>query len=68
MSLIEKIINAETGEVTERPYTAEEIAISEANAIQAQKEIAEAAAKEEARKAVFAKLGLTEDELKVLFG
>lgn len=66
--MIERIVNAETGEITERPYTPEEIAISEANGIAAESEVAEAQAKAEARRAVFAKLGLTDDELKVLFG
>jgi len=63
-------VNCETGEVTERPLTAEEIAANEA--AQAQAELdraaaeAEAATKAEAKAALLTKLGITEDEAKLL--
>jgi GAF domain-containing protein len=63
-------INCETGEVIERPLTAEEIADREAAATQAavaqhEAEV-EAAAKAEAKAALLTKLGITEDEAKLL--
>jgi hypothetical protein len=63
-------VNCETGEVIERPLTAEEIAANEAAAAQAaaaahEAEV-EAAAKAEAKTALLAKLGITEDEAKLL--
>lgn len=66
--MIEKIVNAETGEITERPYTAEEIAESEANAVIAANLTKEAEEKSTARLAILAKLGLSENEIKILFG
>ncbi len=64
---VEKIIDVTTGEETIRPYTAEEIAEVE-NAIAANEaKMAEIANQEAARFAVLQKLGLTEDELKILF-
>ena len=63
-------VNCETGEVIERPLTAEEIAAQKAAAAQAeaQKKIddAEAAAKAEAKTALLAKLGLTAEEAELL--
>jgi hypothetical protein len=65
-------INCETGIVTERPLTAEEIAANEAAAAQAEADRvtaeAEAAAKAEAKAALLAKLGISEDEAKLLLG
>lgn len=68
-------INCETGEVTERPLTAEEIAANEAAAAQAEVERAaaeaEAQAKADAKAAAIAKLaalGLTEEEAKAIAG
>lgn len=63
-------INCTTGEVIERPLTAEEIAANEAAAAQAaaaahEAEV-EAAAKAEAKAALLTKLGITEDEAKLL--
>jgi hypothetical protein len=63
-------INCETGEVIERPLTAEELAANEAAAAQAaaaahEAEV-EAAAKAEAKAALLTKLGITEDEAKLL--
>ena len=66
--MIERIVNAETGEITERPYTAEEIAASEAEAERIAEELAKLQVKEEARKAIFKKLGLTEEEARILLG
>ena len=63
-------INCETGEVIERPLTAEELAANEAAAAQAAAAAHEAevkaAADAEAKAALLAKLGITEDEAKLL--
>jgi hypothetical protein len=66
-------INCETGEVTERPLTAEEIAAKEALAAQAESDrlAAEAeaqgiAAAKESAQAKLAALGLTPDEIAAL--
>lgn len=63
-------VNCETGEVTERPLTAEEIAANEAAAAQAEADRAaaevKAAADAEAKTALLAKLGITADEAKLL--
>jgi hypothetical protein len=65
-------INCETGEVIERPLTADEIAANEAAAAQAEADRlaaeAEAATKTEAKAALLAKLGISEDEAKLLLG
>jgi len=64
----EKIINLETGEETWRDFTdAESAEVEEAQAEAAAK-AAELAEKVAARKAIFDKLGLTEEETKLLFG
>ena len=66
------IVDCSTGETTIVPLTAEEIAQAEANAAQAEADRqaaeAEAAAKKAARAEILAKLGLTDDEAKVLLG
>jgi hypothetical protein len=63
-------VNCATGEVTERPLTAEEIAQREADAAAyaAKKHEEEVAAAEAAaaKAALLAKLGITEDEAKLL--
>jgi hypothetical protein len=63
-------VNCTTGEVIERPLTAEEIAANEAAAAQAAAEAHEAevkaAADAEAKAALLAKLGITADEAKLL--
>ena len=63
-------VNCATGEVTERPLTAEELAQREADAAAyaARKHEEDAAAAEaaEAKQALLAKLGITEDEAKLL--
>ena len=65
-------VNCETGEVIERPLTADEIAANEAAAIQAEADRlaaqAEAAVKAEAKAALLDKLGITADEAKLLLG
>ena len=65
-------VNCTTGEVIERPLTADEIAANEAAAAQAEADRlaaeAEAEAKAEAKAALLAKLGITEDEAKLLLG
>jgi hypothetical protein len=68
---MKKIINCETGEVTERPFTAEELAqmeIDNANAQALRKKIeAELAAKDQAKTQLLAQLGITEEQAKLLF-
>ena len=63
-------VNCATGEVTERPLTAEELAQREADAqaaaAKAHEEEVKAAADAEAKAALLAKLGITEDEAKLL--
>jgi hypothetical protein len=65
-------INCETGEVIERPLTADEISANEAAAAQAEVDRlaaeAEAATKAEAKAALLEKLGISEDEAKLLLG
>ena len=68
-------VNCETGEVVERPLTAEEIAQREADAAAAAAAEAERIAAEEARAAArasalakLAALGLTEEEAAALLG
>lgn len=64
------IVNCETGEQEIIPLTAEEIAEREAAQAQAEADAAaraaEEAAKAEARAALLARLGITEDEAKLL--
>lgn len=62
----EKIVDIETGEETLREFTAEEIAEVEKAQAEAAARIAEQAAKDAARKAIFEKLGITEEEAKLL--
>lgn len=57
--------NCETGEITQRPLTAEEIAQRETEA-QAQAEAK--ATKEAARQALLDKLGITAEEAQLLLG
>ena len=65
-------VNCTTGEVTERPLTQEEIAQREADAAQAESDRvaaeAEAIAKATQKAELLAKLGITEDEAKLLLG
>ena len=63
-------VNCATGEVVERPLTAEELAQREADAqaaaAKAHEEEVAAQAAAEAKAALLAKLGITEDEAKLL--
>lgn len=63
-------INCETGEVIERPLTADEIAANEAAAAQAEADRlaaeAEAEAKAQAKAELLAKLGITAEEAALL--
>ena len=72
MTYLEKMHDVVTGEVTEIPYTDEQIKEAKANEKQAkefaQKVKAESEAKEAARQAIFDRLGLTADEAKLLLG
>jgi hypothetical protein len=65
-------VNCETGEITERPLTADELAQREADAIKAESDRvaleAENAAKAAQKAELLAKLGITEDEAKLLLG
>jgi hypothetical protein len=65
-------INCETGEVIERPLTADEIAANEAAAVQAEADRlaaeAEAATKAEAKAALLNKLGISAEEAALLLG
>jgi len=70
MTYIERIFNAETGETTERNYTNAEIAQVNANREASEKRIADAQAdaaiKATEKAALLAKLGITEDEARLL--
>lgn len=71
-TLMHTIVDCSTGEVTQRPFTAEEIAQREADAAafaaaQAEAEAA-AAAKQAEKEEIASRLGLTADELKTLLG
>jgi hypothetical protein len=65
-------INCETGEVIERPLTADELKANEAAQAKAEADRlaaeAEAEAKAEAKAALLAKLGITADEAALLLG
>lgn len=64
----EKIINVETGEETTRPYTEDEIARMEKTAAENQAKSEAEAAKAHERSALLAKLGITEEEARLLLG
>jgi uncharacterized protein (DUF169 family) len=66
MTYIEKIVNSQTGEVTERPYTAQEIAEVEAAITAGKIKEMEAEIKATEKAALLAKLGITEDEARLL--
>jgi hypothetical protein len=65
-------VNCTTGEVIERPLTADEIAANEAAQAQAEADRlaaeAEAATKAEAKAQLLAKLGITAEEAALLLG
>jgi hypothetical protein len=62
----EKIVNAATGEETWRDYTEAEIAEVEAAQAEAAERVAEAEARATQKAALLDRLGITEDEAKLL--
>lgn len=60
------IHNVETNEIIERPLTPDEIEVREKHLAQYQKEVTEKINRDEAKKALLEKLGITEDEAKLL--
>jgi len=66
MTYIERIHDAATGEIVEREYTKAEMDESKANEARLQAETEAAIALENAKTALFEKLGLTPDEAKLL--
>jgi hypothetical protein len=64
----EKIVDAITGEVTWRDYSAEEVLQIENNLQQIAAEQAEAAAKAAEKAALLERLGITADEAQLLLG
>jgi hypothetical protein len=69
MDLIYREVNTQTGEITERPYTKQELAEVEKNIKRLDAEKAEAEAKAQAKAAAegkLAALGLTTDDLRAL--
>ena len=65
---LEKIVDIQTGEEIIREYTAEEVKAAEAHLRFVEERKQREQAKETARLAVLAKLGLTEEEAKALLG
>jgi len=66
--MLKTIHNVETGEITTREMTEEEIAAAEKVSAEQNRRKAEAEAKEAARQAVLTKLGLTAEEAQALLG
>lgn len=66
MTYIKRIFDASTGETIEQPLTLEEIAKIEENIAKAQADLETQAAKAHEKSALLAKLGITEDEAKLL--
>lgn len=62
------IVNCQTGEIIERELTDEELAQQVEDEKLVAKAEAEAATKAAARQAILDRLGLTEDEAKILLG
>ena len=62
----EKIVNVETGEEKIRPYTKDEIATIEKATAEAQAKAAADNARELEKTALLSKLGITDDEAKLL--
>lgn len=63
-----KEVNCETGEVIERPRTAQEQAEIDKVVAQSQEELADLAAKKAKREVLLERLGLTAEEASVLLG
>ena len=68
MTYIERIIDVQTNEVTERSYTAKEIATIEAAQAEAQARQQAEATKTAAKQALLDKLGITAEEAQLLLG
>jgi hypothetical protein len=66
MTYIERIYDASTGEITEREYTSDEIAEMKSNEAKAAEFTKELEVKAAQKSALLAKLGITEDEAKLL--
>jgi N-acetylmuramic acid 6-phosphate (MurNAc-6-P) etherase len=64
----EKIVDVETGQITLRDYTAEEVAKVESAQAEAAKKLLESQIKDAARTAILTKLGLTAEEAQALLG
>jgi hypothetical protein len=62
------IVNCETGEIVERELNEEELAQYEADQAAQAARAAEETAKAQTRQALLDKLGITEDEAKLLLG
>lgn len=60
--------NVETGEIIERQQTADEVKQAKADSASIAAEAAQKAEKEAAKAALLEKLGITEDEAKLLVG
>lgn len=63
-----KEVNCETGEVIERPRTAQEQAEIDKVVAQSQEELADLAAKKAKREVLLERLGITAEEASVLLG
>lgn len=68
MTYIEKIINTQTGEIFERSYTEIEIAEVELKKIELEKLVEKQAQAAAAKVALLSKLGITEEEARLLLG
>ena len=68
MTYIERIVNLETGETIERPYTTKEVKDLEAKQAEAELRAQAEAQKATEKAALLAKLGITEDEARLLLG
>jgi len=66
MTFIERIVDVTTGETTEREYTKAEAAKMEKRVLESQAELDALAAKAAEKSALLAKLGITDDEAKLL--
>jgi hypothetical protein len=63
-----KIHNVETGEIIEREMTSDELTQWQADKVEAENAKATVAAKAHERAALLARLGITEDEARLLLG
>lgn len=66
--IIHRIVNADTGEIIERDYTKEELAEMKVAEEKAKVLQAEIEAKAAARQVILDRLGLTEEEARLLLG